>query len=279
MNIGLYDIDSKIANLALMKISTWHKKQDDQVNWYMPLLHNTFDKIYCSKIYDYTEYPDRWEEMEFGGTGHDIKIKLKKEIENCNPDYSIYPNCDYSIQLFSRGCIRKCKFCVVHEKEGYIKPIEIKNNNINGKYIIILDNNFFANPLWKSAINVIKKWDKPVQIMQGIDIRIINENQIKALNEIKIYKRLYTAWDNVKDNLIYKLKLLKNGVKYEIFCYVLIGYDSNFEQDYYRVMKLKEIGYKPYIMPYNKKDKYQKRFARWVNHKAIFNTVDWKDYK
>lgn len=61
--------------------------------------------------------------------------------------------------------------------------------------------------------------------------------------------------------------------------FVLIGFDTTPEQDLYRVMKIRGLGCDPYAMPYNKKDEYQKRFARWVNHKAIFKTVSWLDYR
>ena len=91
---------------------------------------------------------------------------------------------------------------------------------------------------------------------------------------------IHTAWDNPKQNLTDKIKLICKYIKpYKIMIYVLIGFDSTQEQDYYRVMKIKELNCNPFVMPYNKKDQYQKRFARWVNHKAIFKTVDWKDYR
>lgn len=278
MNIGLYDIDSKIANLAIMKISAWHKKQDDNVQWYMPLMQ--FDKIYVSKIFNYSKMPEFAGNYEIGGTGFDIKKKLPAYIENCNPDYSIYPDCDYSIQLFSRGCIRNCKFCIVRKKEGYIYSVLPMKLNPKGKYIRILDNNFFANKDWRDAIQILIKYNQPVAFDSGLDVRLFNDEQGNALQQIKIYKYLHIAWDNPKQDLINKIKLLCKYVKpYLIMVYVLIGYDSTHDENYYRVMKIKELGCKPFVMPYNKKDNYQKRFARWVNMKAVFNAVAWKDYK
>ncbi len=272
--IGIYT-DSIIANIPLMKIARYYK----DVSWYMPLMHNQFDKIYYSKIFNFTSVIDRQDEMIVGGTGHDIKLKLPAEIEKCQPDYGIYPDCDYSLQYFSRGCIRKCKFCVVPEKEGKIHPVEAMELNPKGKYIRILDNNFFANPLWKDSIKCLKEINQPCSF-DGIDIRIFNDEQGKALQEIKIHKMIHIAWDDAKENLIDKIKLMTKYIKaYRIMVYVLIGFDSNKDEDYYRVKKIDELGCKPFVMPYNKKNKYQMKFARWVNCKAIFNTADWKDYK
>ncbi len=267
--------DSLIANIPLMKIAKYYKN----VKWYMPLMHDQFNKIYYSKIFNYTNKIDREDEMIIGGTGYDLKTVLPNDIEKCQPDYSIYPDCDYSFQYFSRGCIRQCKFCVVPEKEGYIYPVKPMNLNPQGKYIRILDNNFFANPEWKSAIKYLRDISQPVLFDSGLDVRIFTDEQGKVLQQIKIYKMLHIAWDNPKQDLTNKIKLMLKYIKaYKIMCYVLIGFDSTHEENYYRVMKLKEIGIKSFVIPYNKKDKYQRRFARWVNHKAIFYTVKWEDY-
>lgn len=260
-----------------MKIAKYYGAENCQ--WYMPLMHNEYEKIYYSKIFNYTEPVDREDEMIIGGTGHDLKKVLPEEIDNCQPDYSIYPECDYSLQYFSRGCIRKCSFCVVPEKEGDIQPVNFMSLNKKGKYIRVLDNNFFANPWWPNAIDVLFMWGQPVCFDSGIDLRILTDEQAYALTKIKIHELLHTAWDNANLDLTDKIKLLCKYIKpYKIMIYVLIGYDSTEEQDYYRVMKIHELGCNPFVMPYNKKDKYQKMFARWCNHKAIFKTVRWEDY-
>lgn len=267
--------DSIIANIPLMKIARYYTN----VEWYLPLMHTHYDKIFYSKIFDFTPLVDRQDEMVVGGTGHEIKKRLPDDIEKCQPDYSIYPNCDYSLQYFSRGCIRKCGFCVVPEKEGGIHPVEAMQLNPNGKYIRILDNNFFANPLWRDAIVALQKINQPVMFDSGLDVRIFDEDQGRALQSIKIHKRVHIAWDNPRQDLIAKIKLMTRFVKaYKITAYILIGYDSSPEQDMERVVKIRELGADPFVMPYNKKDQYQKRFARWVNHKAVFKSVKWEDY-
>ena len=210
----------------------------------------------------------------------DISSSLPKEIEDCDYDYSIFPNSKTSYVWFSRGCIRKCPFCVVWKKEGIIHSVKPKPLNSKGKYISIMDNNFFANPKWKESIKILIKWNQPVDFQSGIDVRIFNDKQGKALQKLKLYKQIHIAWDNPKDDLINKIELLKQYIKpYKIMCYVLIGYWSSQEQDLNRVETLQKLNIDPFVMPFNKFDRYQKDFSRWVNHKAIFKSVEWKEYK
>lgn len=284
MEIRLLDIDGKMPNIALMKIATYHKQQGDYVEWLSPILDfsTKIDKVYASKLFnfsdDYQYYPQA--EIIKGGTGFDIKSKLPKEIECItNLDYTIYPQHNYSMQFFSRGCIRNCPFCVVREKEGYIYPVEPLELNPNGTHIEVLDNNFFANPEWKQAIEQLINIKQKVNF-HGIDARIMNEEQAYYLNRIKHHKQIHMAWDNPKDKLVPRLKEITKYIKpYKIMCYVLIGYWSTPEEDLYRVEKLRELKIDPFVMPYDKSNDYQKRFARWVNHKAIFKTVKWQDYR
>lgn len=277
MKIGLIDIDNKIANLPLMKIKSYYKNNCD---WYDGF--SKYDKVYISKIFDFSkdyEYYIKAAEIIKGGTGYDIKSKLSDEIENCQPDYSIYPDCDYSVQYFSRGCIRSCPYCIVQEKEGWIYPVSPMNLNPKGEWIEILDNNFFANPQWEEAIKYLRNKKQPVNF-HGIDVRLINEKQCQALNSLKHIKQIHIGWDNPKENLIPKIQEMIKYIKpYKIMCYVLIGYWSSKEEDYYRVQKLKSLGIDPFVMPYNKDDPYQNNFTRWCDFKAIFKRIKWKWYK
>ncbi len=281
LKVRLVDVDSKMANIALMKISSYHKQKGDDVGWYNPIIDGKADTLYLAKVFDFTDdymycYAD---EIVRGGTGYDVASRLPEEIEIVKDlDYSIYPDCDYSMQFFSRGCIRNCPFCVVREKEGNIKPVEPMELNPSGERIEVLDNNFFANSEWNSAIAQLLKWNQPVNF-HGIDARIMTEEQAYFLNKIRHFKQIHIAWDNPKDNLLPKLKEIMKWIKpYKLMCYVLIGYWSTPEEDLYRVEKLREIGIDPFVMPFNKSDPYQKKFARYVNHKAIFKTVKWEDY-
>jgi hypothetical protein len=279
MIVNLIDVDGiTFPNLALMKISSYHKQKGDEVDWHDPLFSQP-DLCYASKLFTYTNDYDYFPSCKVikGGTGYDVKSKLPEEIEQCDPDYTIY-NKDFSLQLFSRGCIRKCKFCVVPEKEGCLRPVKPMEINPNGQYVEILDNNFFANPEWKKSVDWIINNGQPVNI-HGIDIRIMTKDHADALNEMKHLNYIKIAWDNPKHNMLAKLLEITDWIKaYKFLCYVLIGYDSTPLEDLYRVEALRMLGICPFVMPYDKNDDYQKRFARWVNRHAIFKAVAWEDY-
>lgn len=263
----------------MMQVSQYHKQQGDEVEPYIHFNHADYDRIYAFSIFDFTPKHYVTKDMICGGSGFDIHSKLPGEIDACGYDWSLYPECDYNILWFSRGCIRKCPFCIVREKEGYIHPVEPKNLNPNGKYSLIMDNNFFASPKWKEAIASLQEQDLPVNFHQGLDMRILTPEMLESINTLKQEGRHHFAWDNPRENLIPKIEAATKIVKpYRWMCYVLIGYWSTPEEDLYRVQTLNDIGIDPFVMPYNKFDKYQKRFTRWVNHKAIFKTVEWKDY-
>ena len=279
MKIGLLNLEPQINNTALMKISSYYKKQGDNVEMYIDLFRNQYDKIYCSSLFDFTDKSQVPDKTICGGTGFDIKTKLPKDIENCDLDYSIFPDCKSSYIWFSRGCIRNCPFCIVRKKEGYIHSVNPTNINPRGTVIEIMDNNFFANPEWKNSEKYLDQWQQPINFNSGIDVRIFEPEQASFINKYKI-KKVHTAWDNPKLDLIPQFKELIKYIKpYKIMTYVLIGFDSTEEEDLMRVTKLWELKIDPFVMPYNKKDKYQKRFARWVNMKAVFKTVEWGEYR
>lgn len=281
MKVSLWT-DAKWANIALMKIARYHRDLGDDVAFHEPLFDQNAELLYCSKLFRFTS------EYEYvgkacvvtGGTGYDIARTLPDEIERRDPDYSIYSECDYSMQFFSRGCIRRCPFCVVREKEGYIHPVEPMALNPRGKRIHVLDNNFFANPEWKAAGNILKSYKQPVDFSSGIDIRIFDEEQARFLNELTLFKQIHIAWDNPRQRIDRKIKQAIKYIKpYKLMCYVLIGYWSSPEEDLYRVERLRELGVEPFVMAYDRSDKYQRDFQRWVNFKAIFKTVTWEEYR
>lgn len=274
--IGLIDIDSKIANLALMKIKAFY---GNKCEWFDGF--SQYEKVYISKVFNFTkdyEYCINAKEIIKGGTGHNFD-GLPYEVDICQPDYSIYMGCNYSLQRYTMGCIRNCNFCIVQKKEGKLKDIKPMNLNPNGKWIYLLDNNFFASENWLENIKHLQSYNQKVQF-EGIDLRLLSPEMCKELNKIKVKRSLHTAWDDPKYDMIPIIKMMTSIIKsYKIMIYVLIGYNSTPDEDYYRVMKIHEFGCDPFVMPFNKKNHYQKRFARWVNHKAVFKSVKWSDYE
>lgn len=288
MKIGLIDVDGHhFPNLALMKLSAWHKSQGDTVDWYSGI--ERYDRVYMSKVFTFTPDDGRViqaDEVVKGGTGYNITSKLPLKIDSItNPDYSIYPIHKFSLQFFSRGCIRNCPFCLVRRKEGKIQQAFPMELNPVGKHIEVLDNNFFANPQWREAVSFLNNTKQPVNL-HGVDVRIMDEEQADALNSMRLKgSSIHIAWDNPKDDILPHLKAMVQRVKrYKVSCYVLIGYWSTPEEDYYRVMKLAELGVDPFVQYYRDYDnernptQYEKDFASWVNKKERFKSFDFKDF-
>jgi hypothetical protein len=286
--IGLVDVDGhNFPNFALMKLAAWHKAHGDDVEWAMPIF-GPYDRVYQSKIFtftpDYREL-DGFTEVVRGGTGYDVHSRLPEEIElSTLMDYSIYPQFPFSIQFFSRGCIRHCPFCLVRDKEGYIRPVEPAQLNPLGQWIEVLDNNFFANPEWKTAVDYLMKQRQPVNL-HGVDIRIMDEEQAYHLNRLRLHKSIHIAWDLPQIDLTDKLREVTKYIKpYKLMCYVLVGFNSTIEQDMYRIERLRELGIKPYVMPYrdfeNKTEpsQYAKDLAQYVNKPMIFKTCKFADF-
>lgn len=293
MKIGLFDIDSKYHNLALMKLSTYHKRRGHKVEFYQPLWHASYDIIYCSKIFQKSNKNDGYirEDMVCGGSGFEYLTLLPDYIEHIKPDYSLY-NLDYSLGFTTRGCIRNCKFCIVPEKEGKIKEHAEVEEFLNPKsnIVVLLDNNFLAMP---SHINKLQKYiDKGwrMDFNQGLDARLINKENAKLLTRIKYKEMIRFAWDNIKDEteIISGLELvIKAGIRpRDITVYVLIGFDTTFKEDLYRIQRLRDIkdergSIKPYVMNYNNslKSRKYKDFMRWVNNPWIFKSCKWEEYR
>ena len=283
MKIRLLQLDGSMPNIALMKLSTYHKRKNDDVNWYSHI-EDMFDTdiLYISKLFNFTpdtQYLPLNAKIIKGGTGYDITSHLPLQVDMItNLDYDLYPTCDYSLQFYSRGCTRKCSFCVVPQKEGKIHSVTPYELNPRGNHIEVLDNNFFANPKWEESVQDLIDIKQPVHF-HGVQLETITENKSVYINKLKLHKAIKIAWDDPKYDPREKIKRLTQWIKpYKFMCYVLIGFNSTPEEDLYRVEELRKLKIDPYAMPYNKKDKYQKRFARWVNHKAIFKTVAWEDY-
>jgi hypothetical protein len=284
MKVGLWNLEKKIENTALMQVSQFHKQQGDLVEWYSPLFCEEYSKVYVASLFANTRKPKVKPKFICGGTGFDdyeqgIITKLPREIEECDLDYGLFPNCRTSYLWFSRGCIHKCPFCVVWKKEGYMHSVEPKNLNPKGKTITVVDNNPFMNPKWEEMIEFLLREKKPVNFCSGVSLRDFNDLHGLALQKLRFFKQLNVAWDNPREDLRPKIEQLLRYVKpHNIQCYVLVGYWSTKEEDLVRIYWLRSKGIDPYVMPYVK-TRYTKDLARWCNtRKAMGACPDFDKY-
>lgn len=327
LKVGLIDVDGHhFPNLALMKISAYHKSIGDEVVWANALEH--YDIVYQSKVFDETYSPDiDWIPQAImikkGGTGylrkrrgdyecpfeifvygswekvkrtelsvvmHGVRVAnelytvdLPEKMEHIYPDYSLYPELtrDTAYGYLTRGCPRQCSFCLVAEKEGCqsIKCANLDEFWRGQKYIKLLDPNLLC---CKDRIDLLKQLvysGAYVDFTQGLDIRAVNDQVIDLINRIRL-KEIHFAWDNPEQDLTEEFAYYAAGAKHKPHgqygtVYVLTNYGSTMEENLYRVYTLRDLGYDPYIMIYDKPNapKEIRDLQRWCNNRRCFRTV------
>lgn len=307
MKVGLIDVDGhNFPNLALMRISAYHKAQGDEVEWWWSdFIH--YDVVYMSKIFSDAYSPDVPEPVNAdkvikGGTGYCISLgsdgkevfdqsknaDLPPEMEKMFPDYSIYPQFDFAVSMTSRGCPRGCSFCHVAAKEGRcsVKVADVSDFWNGQPEIKVLDPNITACREKRDLMRQYRETGALIDFTQGIDIRCINDADIEDLNGMRL-KVVHFAWDNPKDDLEGKFRRYAERAKnkphgrYGTVC-CLTNYDSTMEENLYRIYTLRDLGYDPYVMVYNKPDapKEIRDLQRWCNNKIIFGKVKrFEEYK
>lgn len=304
MRIGLIDVDGhNFPNLALMRISAYHKSIGDKVEWWWSdLIH--YDIVYMSKIFSNAYSPDvlnpiNADRVIKGGTGYCIHLErgkevfdksknhsLPPEIEQMFPDYSLYPQYDFAVSMTSRGCPRGCLFCHVGAKEGRcaVKVANVSDFWNGQKEIRILDPNITACREKRDLMKQYKETGAILDFTQGLDIRLLNDDDIADINEMRL-RTLHFAWDNPKDDLEQKFRNFAEGFRRKSnigMVYCLTNFNSTMEENLYRIYTLRDMGYDPYVMVYDKPHapKEIKQLQRWCNNKIIFNSCKkFEDYE
>lgn len=281
MKVSLVDVDGhNFPNLALMRLSEWHKAQGDTVDWYMPMFSRP-DRIYASKVFtftpDYAFYAATDPEPIRGGTGYQIMQDLPSEIEATAPDYSIYPDVTEAYGFLTRGCIRKCPWCIVPHKEGSIRIAgDIETIASGRKQAILMDNNFLAAEpdFILYQLGKIAKTGIRIDFNQGLDARLITARYAKAMSACKWIRFIRFSCDSpeMMPHIKKAVRLLKEaGCRRPVFVYMLV-YDVVEAEE--RLRSLVKLGVSPFAQPYrdftrqSETTKEQRDFARFANIKG-----------
>lgn len=307
MRIGLIDVDGhNFPNIPLMKLSAWHKSQGDHVEWYEPMFSGHMDRVYMSKVFsftpDYQYYIDA-DEIIKGGSGYCISLvngkevydrtkdhSLPPEIEHIYPDYSLYPELtkDTAYGFLTRGCPRDCGFCHVAAKEGRysMKVADLSEFWRGQKNVVLCDPNILACPDRAELLQQLADSKAKVEFNQGLDIRLVTEENLAILRKIRIEKPHF-AYDRYQDKQIIeqKMKMVREitgwsrrNVRPAVF--ILVNYDTTMEQDIERIQFCRSLEWSPYPMIYDKEhaDPIYRRLQRWCNNIIFWKIKDFKDY-
>jgi hypothetical protein len=290
VNIGLIDVDghSGFPNLALMRLSAWHKGRGDHVEWWNGFCR--YDRVYMSKVFTFTPDVDTVidaGEVIRGGTGYKDYGSLPEEIENTAPDYSIYPAVNYAVGFLTRGCCRRCPWCIVPVKEGQIRPAaaweEVKRPDSNR--IIFMDNNVLASPHGLQQIKAMEEQKVWVDFNQGLDARLVTPETAALLARLRWIRFVRLSCDTTE-----MLPVIEQAVAYmkeagisksRFWAYLLV---QDVEDAKDRAVALKRMGVEPFAQPYRDYDggeptQLQKQFAHWVNQKSVFHSCTWEEFK
>jgi len=277
--------DAPKHNLALMKISTWHKENGDSVMLNAPVF--PADYTYASILFE--KNINKFIADKIGGPAIENSI-LEQDFEDMKPDYNLF-KINYSLGYTFRPCYNDCDFCKVpkmNHPQYDLSPHSSIWDFHSEKFdtICLLNNNTFQDPYWKDTFEEIWAEDLSVRDENGYDLRLLDDEKADALHKTKFSTPLHFAWDRMQDESLivnglrllnhHKMRSTANGV------YVLIGYNTTESEDLYRCQIIHDFGLTPYPMPYIKNN-YTRKFKRFINlhYYRKYSTIRkaWNDYK
>lgn len=298
MLIGLHDAEfehmphKSFPNYALMKISAYHKSRGDTVEWWCALDNDKYDRIYSSKVFDFTEenpfLPS--EKTIKGGTGYGIFSELPAEIDEMFPDYSIYPNCDYAIGFLTRGCPNKCPWCYVPQKEGAIRPYRNWRQLVrpDTDKLVLMDNNILACDYGIKQLAEIADTEYRIDLNQGMDVRLLTDDICKILKRLHWINYIRFSCDT-ESQLPYFEKAAKMFDRHKIpkarvFIYLLVR--SDLDEADRRVQRLNKIyrSFNLYAQPERNDSKgiipnaAQLEFAQRYVYGRSYKKEYWREY-
>lgn len=305
MRVRLTQLDGKLPNLALMRLSHWHKSRGDEVYFTRDISCGRdevpYNVVYGSAIFQFSadrveRFKSHWSGALVGGTGSNLSMSLNQYLgeDEEHYDYDIYPDFKPSIGFTQRGCRLRCKFCVVPQKEGKNRGVNTIENIWRGeghpRQLHLLDNDFFGQPDWRTKVKDIRDGNFKVCLNQGINVRLIDDEAAEALASIEYRdmrfqrRRVYTAWDNLKDENIFFRgidRLERAGISpKKVMAYMLVGYDPSetWQRIFHRFNRMTEIGILPYPMVYDAIARPDlKAFQKWAVM-GFYRFVPWNDF-
>lgn len=285
----LIDVDSKIPNLALMKLAAWHRARGDEVGFNVTNPTHVYASVVFKKNKHRVDglryyYPDA--EIMIGGSGYDLAATLPAEVEALAPDYSLYPGMDYSMGFTSRGCVRNCYFCIVPEKEGKYRRVQHPREFVQHDKVKLLDNNWYADSDWFFETSEwLIEHNIAVDVTQGMDIRLLTPEIAAQLKRLRWWATLHFAFDDERyeQAVIDGIQMLQDAgidTKNRCFFYVYCHDDDHYDSAVARCRILKARRASAYVM-FNVDRPITKRIRhlrRWTGRPHLFWSCDIGEY-
>ena len=298
MKIGLIDVDGhNFPNLALMKLSAYHKAKGDTVEWYSPF--DDFDTVYMAKVFthtpDYTQVIANADSIVKGGTGYDVTSRLSEEAETITPDYTLYPYIDRKTAygFLTRGCIRKCQWCIVPRKEGTIRPYQdVDEIAVDGRTnLILMDNNILAaGEYGKAQLRKIAERGYRIDFNQAMDARLVTDEVAKVLAQIKWLQYIRFGCDTPMQvgECEKAIALIQSyGYTGAFFLYTILRGDI--AECFERVNHWRDKRFGGRVRPFSQPEldftttkqvipQWQKDMAHWCNKKTCYFGCEFEDF-
>ena len=285
MRVGIVQVDGKWPNLALAKLAAHHRAAGDEVEWFSPL--DGADIVYASKIFtDTPDDPYLPEDVVRGGSGYDLMTVLPDDVDRLRPDWSLWPWWQKDMGFSTRGCVRHCAFCIVPEKEGRLRIVaDFADLSTGRRELVLLDANITAAPIehLRALCADASRTGTRLDFSQGLDARLLTEEQARLIVGAPHVRQIHMAFDNLSDEAAVRRAIVLwreagLNVRADLMVFVLIGFDTTEAEDLYRVELLRDLGANPFVMPFDRGDRYQRRLARWVNRPQLFRSCSWAEF-
>jgi len=288
VRVAIAQVDSKWPNLALAKLASRWIGRGYEVELFNPLLSDSYDMIYASKVFKETpDDPYLPESAVRGGSGYSLSVVLPEEIEDMKPNWLLWPWWQKDIGYSTRGCIRSCSFCNVREKDGPLRVTAEFGDLWTGRRdLVLLDANITAAPMDHLRRLCADATVAKVRLdySQGLDARLLTDEHVAIILAAPHTRNLHLAFDHPRDERHVRraIALFQAGgflTRHYLTIFVLVGYDTTEEEDLHRIEVIRSLGANPFVMKYDRHDPYQKQLSKWVNRKAIFRSCAWDEFR
>ena len=285
MKVAIAQVDGKWPNLALAKLAAWHRQQGDDVDHFSPLMPP--DLVYAAKVFIATpDDPYLPDDAVRGGTGYG-DATLPGHVEAMRPDWSLWPHWYHDVGYSTSGCVRRCPFCVVPRVQGEFRVVSDFAALSSGRdRLILLDGNITAAPIehFRAICEDATGAGVELDFSQGLDARLLTEEHAAILKRTRWKRSLHLAFDNLADEAAVRrsvdiLRRAGINVRHDVMYFVLVGFNTTPEEDLYRCELLRDLGTNPFVMPYDRRDRYQRDLARWANSVTAFRACSFPDYR